>query len=372
MEELDRAIATGNVRITFGDRRGASERAEYTPKDSRVVLQGHPKIWQDSDVVTGCKISLLLREERSMVEGCQGERVNVVLYPKRGETPPSKPAAPAPRALRASGDDGIPWGESPALGRRPTDEGVPAPHRGVGPVPPPGCQRDRRPARPQRRRQDHDLLHDPGPRPADGGRVLLGGEDITRLPMYERARAGIGYLPQEPSVFRRLTVEENILAILETRETLTPRAQQERRDASCWRSSTSPTSATQRGMHALRAASGGGWRSRARWPRDPPFILLDEPFAGIDPIAVTTSRRSAPAAGARHRRPDHRPQRARDAGRSATAPTSCTTAASSCRGRRRRSPRTRPAREIYLGQRISGCSDGTRAQAIDRLSSSRW
>ncbi len=93
MEELDRAIATGNVRITYGDRRGASERAEYTPKDSRVVLQGHPKIWQDSDVVTGCKISLLLREERSMVEGCQGERVNVVLYPKRGEAPVA-PQAP--------------------------------------------------------------------------------------------------------------------------------------------------------------------------------------------------------------------------------------------------------------------------------------
>jgi len=92
MEELERAIATGNVRITYGERRGASERAEYTPKDSRVVMQGHPKIWQDSDVVTGCKISLLLREERSMVEGCQGERVNVVLYPKRSEAP--TPQAP--------------------------------------------------------------------------------------------------------------------------------------------------------------------------------------------------------------------------------------------------------------------------------------
>jgi lipopolysaccharide export system protein LptA len=93
MEELERAIAAGNVRITYGERRGTSERAEYTPKDSRVVLQGHPKIWQDSDVVTGCKITLLLREERNMVEGCQGERVNVVLYPKRGEAP----APPAPR-----------------------------------------------------------------------------------------------------------------------------------------------------------------------------------------------------------------------------------------------------------------------------------
>jgi lipopolysaccharide transport protein LptA len=89
MEDLERAVATGDVRIAFGERRGASERAEYTPRDARVVLLGHPKLWQDSDVVTGCKISLLLREERSTVEGCQGERVNMVLYPKRGETPPA-------------------------------------------------------------------------------------------------------------------------------------------------------------------------------------------------------------------------------------------------------------------------------------------
>ncbi|MBI4536996.1 MAG: OstA-like protein [candidate division NC10 bacterium] len=92
MEDLERAVATGNVRITYGERRGASDRAEYTPRDARVVLLGHPKIWQDSDVVTGCKISLLLREERSAVEGCQGERVNVVLYPKRSEA--GAPQAP--------------------------------------------------------------------------------------------------------------------------------------------------------------------------------------------------------------------------------------------------------------------------------------
>lgn len=87
MEDLEQAVATGNVRITYGERRGASERAEYYPQDARVVLLGHPKIWQDSDVVTGCKISLHLREDRSSIEGCQGERVNMVLYPKRGEAP---------------------------------------------------------------------------------------------------------------------------------------------------------------------------------------------------------------------------------------------------------------------------------------------
>jgi len=88
MEDLERAVAVGNVRISYGERRGTSERGEYFPREARVVLAGHPKVWQDSDVVTGCRISLLLREDRSSVEGCQGERVNMTLYPKRGEAAP--------------------------------------------------------------------------------------------------------------------------------------------------------------------------------------------------------------------------------------------------------------------------------------------
>ncbi len=85
MEELERAAAAGNVRLSYGDRRGVAERAEYYPAESRAVLIGHPKVWQNNDVVTGCKITLLLRDDRSEVEGCEGERVNAVLYPKRGE-----------------------------------------------------------------------------------------------------------------------------------------------------------------------------------------------------------------------------------------------------------------------------------------------
>jgi lipopolysaccharide transport protein LptA len=84
MEELERAMAVGNVRLSYGERRGAAERAEYFPREERAVLHGHPKVWQDSDMVTGCRITLLLREDRSQVEACDGERVNAVLYPKRG------------------------------------------------------------------------------------------------------------------------------------------------------------------------------------------------------------------------------------------------------------------------------------------------
>lgn len=91
MEEVERAMATGNVRLAYGERRGVSERAEYYPRENRAVLLGHPRVWQDSDVVTGCKITLLLREDRSQVEGCEGERVNAVLYPKRGEAPERGP-----------------------------------------------------------------------------------------------------------------------------------------------------------------------------------------------------------------------------------------------------------------------------------------
>lgn len=89
MEELERALAVGNVRLSYGERRGVAERAEYYPAESRAVLVGHPKVWQNNDVVSGCKITLLLRDDRSQVDGCEGERVNAVLYPKQGEGAPA-------------------------------------------------------------------------------------------------------------------------------------------------------------------------------------------------------------------------------------------------------------------------------------------
>jgi len=118
----------------------------------------------------------------------------------------------------------------------------------------------------------------------DSGRVLLDGEDVTDLPMYARARKGIGYLPQEPSIFRGLTVEQNILAILETLGL----------DASTRRDRLESLLAELH-LTPLRAAPAhtlsGGERRRAEITRalvmSPRFILLDEPFAGIDPIAVS-------------------------------------------------------------------------------------
>ncbi|MDH4101336.1 MAG: LPS export ABC transporter ATP-binding protein [Nitrospirota bacterium] len=117
----------------------------------------------------------------------------------------------------------------------------------------------------------------------DAGQVLLGGEDITAMPMYLRARKGLSYLPQEPSVFRKLTVEENVLAILETLDLSASERRERLEDL-----------LVQLGVAHLAKSKAftlsGGERRRVEICRalvtSPSFILLDEPFAGIDPLAV--------------------------------------------------------------------------------------
>ncbi len=115
------------------------------------------------------------------------------------------------------------------------------------------------------------------------GRVFLGDEEITDLPMYQRARRGITYLPQEPSVFRKLSVEENILAILETLP-LSRRERRERMERLLGELDLGDKR-KQRGV-----TLSGGERRRVEITRalvlEPRFMLLDEPFSGIDPIAV--------------------------------------------------------------------------------------
>ena len=118
----------------------------------------------------------------------------------------------------------------------------------------------------------------------NSGRILLGNRDITRKPMYKRAREGISYLPQEASVFRKLTVEQNIWAVLETRRDLNRRQKKEKLEQLL-----EELGIAQKRRQKAYTLSGGE-RRRTEIARslaiEPRFLLLDEPFAGIDPIAV--------------------------------------------------------------------------------------
>ena len=118
---------------------------------------------------------------------------------------------------------------------------------------------------------------------ADSGTIHLDDENLTSLPMYKRVRRGLGYLPQEPSIFRRMTVEQNVLAILEVLK-LTKAERLHRLDAMLAELGLTPL------RHAQAYTLSGGERRRLEITRalatNPKFMLLDEPFAGVDPIAV--------------------------------------------------------------------------------------
>jgi lipopolysaccharide export system ATP-binding protein len=119
--------------------------------------------------------------------------------------------------------------------------------------------------------------------PSDDGRIILNGKDISRLPIHQRSHMGLSYLPQEASIFRKMTTAENILAVLELKK-LSPKETEERLE-----SLLNDLHITHI-RNSLAVSLSGGERRRVEIARclanDPSFILLDEPFAGIDPIAV--------------------------------------------------------------------------------------
>jgi lipopolysaccharide export system ATP-binding protein len=125
--------------------------------------------------------------------------------------------------------------------------------------------------------------------PCDGGRILLDDKDVTRLPMHARARRGLGYLPQEASVFRKLSVVDNLLAILETRPGLSADDRERRLEELLEELHIGHI------RDSLGMSLSGGERRRVEIARalaaDPAFILLDEPFAGVDPLSVNDIQR---------------------------------------------------------------------------------
>ena len=125
--------------------------------------------------------------------------------------------------------------------------------------------------------------------PCDGGRIELNGQDVTRMPMHARARRGLGYLPQEASVFRRLSVADNLMAILETRRGMSTEDRERRLEELLEELHVGHL------RESLGMSLSGGERRRVEialaLAADPAFILLDEPFAGVDPLSVNDIQR---------------------------------------------------------------------------------
>ena len=276
-DRVVRGVATGNVRIITRDcRMGTAKRAEYYDDEQRVVLIGSARVWREDNVVTGERITMYLAEDRNVVDGGPGGRVKGVFYRRiRSRANPSPSRAAGRRADDPRAMEGL---IAHRLRKRFRNRVVVNhvsldihPGEVVGLLGPNGAGKTT------------SFYMIVGLLRPDGGRIFLEGQEVTDLPMYKRCRLGIGYLPQESSVFRKLTVEENLLAILETLD-----LSHEERMARL-RELLAELDLTPLARHKAFTLSGGE-RRRLEITRalvtNPRYLLLDEPFTGIDPIAI--------------------------------------------------------------------------------------
>ena len=263
-KETDEIVAIGNVFITRGLKKATGDKAVYIDKLQKIILTGTPKAtaWEEDSMIEGREMIFLLEKDRFVVN----ERVRMKMYPKDKEdnlpSPNNKVAGLRTENLVKS-----------YRTRKVVKKVSIEVNQGeiVGLLGPNGAGKTT------------TFYMVVGLTRPDEGKVLLNDEDVTCLPMHQRAKKGVSYLPQEPSVFRKLTVEDNIIAVLESQKlTRFDRKKKAR--------------ALLRELNILHIKDSkayslsGGERRRVEISRalatSPVFILLDEPFAGIDPIAV--------------------------------------------------------------------------------------
>ena len=247
MKQMKQIVLDGKVNATQGDRVATGDRAVFDDKAKTVTLTGNPVMRQGNSQVSGTKVVYFMEQDRAVVEGDGKIRVQATIFPEELKNREKGDA----REPKMSILQAVAVAKSYS-GRRVVD-GVNLEVQGgevVGLLGPNGAGKTT---------TFHMMV---GLVQPDEGKVLLNNDDLTEMPIYQRARSGISYLPQESSVFRRLTVEDNLFAILQTLD-LTMEEQHERAGALMKMLGVSHL-ATHKAF-TFPAANGGASRSPGRW-----------------------------------------------------------------------------------------------------------
>ena len=283
--ELDRLYAQGKVTVNHEQKRGSGTTATFYAKDHKLVLEGAPKLSETGKAdIVGRMLTLFLTDDRILIDGQEDGRATTTLQMTGDYSPSSTSAKDKDESGSDKKKDTLDAGSKK---KNLKSENLTKSYKGrvvvrsvsfhveqgevVGLLGPNGAGKTT------------TFYMVVGLTPPESGSVFLDSQEITDLPMYLRARQGLSYLPQEPSVFRKLTVSENIMAILEMLNFNGVEKRQRMRDLMA-------ELGLEHVANSKAYTLSGGERRRVEIARalatSPSFMLLDEPFAGIDPIAV--------------------------------------------------------------------------------------